>query len=77
MKITLDLIEKFKKKHKEYNQLSEDQKSDVIASVVLFIATKAKTFTLITQEQFEHITTFIEYKDVIQDFVEMYTSQNV
>ena len=74
MKITLDLIEKFNKKHKEFKTLTADEQSDVIANVVLFISIKAKTFDIITEEQFEHITTFIEYKDVIQDFVEMYVT---
>tara|TARA_R110002110_G_scaffold126295_4_gene304822 strand:- start:832 stop:1185 length:354 start_codon:yes stop_codon:yes gene_type:complete len=72
LQICFKLIEKLQKKNKEYKKLSSEEKETISKNMSLFIANRSLEHNIIDNDTFTVIKTFIEHKDSIVNFVEIF-----
>jgi len=75
LQIGFKLIEKLQKKNKEYKKISLEGKETISRNISLHIARVALEHNIIDNETLVIIETFINHKDSIVNFIEMFYSK--
>lgn len=71
LQISFNLIEKIKKKNKEYKNFTKEEKEEISRNLALYIASRSLDHNIIDNNTFDIIKSFIEHKDSIVNFVEV------